>query len=557
MADPLETILRQCAESAPHPWYPSGYAQANGLNRDDLDPHLDQLRMAGLIQLTDWVQGRGQGYALTPQGQRVMQSPRELARVRAGGLDHPSYAPQEPPKGTGQRMTPFERGEQIRAAFLNPSPPLVSYALILINVAWFLWGISIALEHGDKLNEFLYGSTKQVLQQTGALSGEYLIQGGWNWSRLITCCFVHIGLLHLGVNMYSLWVVGPFFEQLWGRMHFLVLYLIAGLGGSCAMVINDPHILGAGASGALWGILAAYAVWVVLNRRYLPGPMASQMLRQVIIVFVINVAITYGVPNISAAAHFGGGAIGAVTALLLHAHRYGGALLRRLALLGVVAIPVLCVTAVVEAQRLDPRWQAAIIAEVSSSTRQQAREILDQQVQPLLRQKPKAYSLEEVTDAVAGLVKAQGVSAKGISRLRQAGPFQQKELEAKRQGLIQDLENAASNYAVAELEEFILPFIADASRRTTFTYDRQWKVLQSKKKAGELTPEEVEERIAPCRKAREETEASVALLRRAGPFPEQRIERARLRALHEDEEAIQGWKATEQRWREMANKPTP
>ena len=126
------------------------------------------------------------------------------------------------------------------------------------------------------------------------------------------------------------------------------------------MVINNPLApWGAGASGALWGILAAHAVWILANRRYLPGPMASQMLRQVIIVLVINIGITFGVPNISAAAHFGGGAIGAVTALLLHYHRYGGFVQRVLALLGLIGIPILCVAAVAEAERVDPRWQTA------------------------------------------------------------------------------------------------------------------------------------------------------------------------------------------------------
>src|SRR5438876_12255099 len=139
MSDPLETILLQCAGAAPGPWYPSGYAQANGMKRDDLDPFLDQLRMAGLIHLTDWVQGQGQGYALTPEGERVLQSPRELARIRGGKIPILSQAPPESHYPADQRMTEFDRGEQIRAAFLYPSPPLVSYALILINIAWFLW----------------------------------------------------------------------------------------------------------------------------------------------------------------------------------------------------------------------------------------------------------------------------------------------------------------------------------------------------------------------------------------------------------------------------------
>jgi membrane associated rhomboid family serine protease len=548
MVDPLETILRECAQAAPEPWYPSGYAQANGMRRDDLDPHLDQLRMAGLIQLTDWVQGRGQGYALTPGGRRVLESPRELARVRAGILDHSGFALQEPPKRTQQRMTAFERSEEIRAAFLYPSTPVVSYGLILINIAWFLWGISIALQHGEHLNQFLYGSTDQVLRQTGALSGYYLVQSWWGWGRLITCCFVHIGLLHLGVNMYSLWVVGPFFEQLWGRMRFLVLYLIAGLGGSCAMVINNPHILGAGASGALWGIFAAYAVWVILNRRYLPGPMASRMLRQVIIVFAINVAITYGVPNISAAAHFGGGAVGAITALLLHWQRYGLGLLRRLALLGLIAVPVMSIAAVAEAQDLDPRWQEAKIAFIA----RQAQQILDADAQPFLGRKLKVHSLKEVKNSISHLETARTAFVDFAKQLQRIGTIRSKEVEEKRQELIQELKRDSSVCAVAQLDNYIGPYIADARRLAQLTYDRQWKILQERQAGGNLTPEEVERIIAPCREAREDMEAGVALLSRAGPYPEDRIEKRKRIALHLEEARLQGWKDTEQRWRDKA-----
>src|SRR5712692_1490255 len=138
MLDPLETILRQCAQAAPDPWYPSGYAQANGMKRDDLDPHLDQLRMAGLIHLTDWVQGQGQGYALTPDGEYVLHNPRELAKLRDGKLNHAREALQEPPGTPDRGTTAFERGEEIRAAFLYPSPPVISLTLIFLNVAWFV-----------------------------------------------------------------------------------------------------------------------------------------------------------------------------------------------------------------------------------------------------------------------------------------------------------------------------------------------------------------------------------------------------------------------------------
>src|SRR5437879_4299129 len=76
--DLLEMALREIAAARTEPWYPSVYCQATGVSRDALDRCLDQLRLAGLVRLTDWEQGRGQGYALTPEGQVVLDNPRLL-----------------------------------------------------------------------------------------------------------------------------------------------------------------------------------------------------------------------------------------------------------------------------------------------------------------------------------------------------------------------------------------------------------------------------------------------------------------------------------------------
>src|SRR4051794_14204257 len=89
---PLDEILRLCAAAAPQPWYPSPHAQAAGIPRDNLDAPLEKLRMSGLIRLTDWVQGRGQGYVLTPEGEQVVRDPRHMAQIRAGQVPRPQPA---------------------------------------------------------------------------------------------------------------------------------------------------------------------------------------------------------------------------------------------------------------------------------------------------------------------------------------------------------------------------------------------------------------------------------------------------------------------------------
>ena len=82
--DPLEIILQQCASAAPDPWYPRTYAEITGVSRDSLDAPLEKLRLGGLVRLTEWVQGKGQGYALTPEGVHALRDPRSLDRVRDG-----------------------------------------------------------------------------------------------------------------------------------------------------------------------------------------------------------------------------------------------------------------------------------------------------------------------------------------------------------------------------------------------------------------------------------------------------------------------------------------
>jgi len=266
------------------------------------------------------------------------------------------------------------------------------------------------------------------------------------------------------VNMYSLWVVGPFFEQLWGRRRFLALYLIAGLGGSCAIVINNPLVTGAGASGALWGILAAHAVWILANRRYLPGPMASQMLRQVVIVLVINIGITFGVPNISAAAHFGGGAIGAVTAVLLHYHRYGGFGQRLLAVLGLIAVPILSVAAVAEAERVDPRWQivrAEHAAQQEIARANHALQILETEIRPVGKVYQEQYEAlrkldrdqltpEIIEQAVSRCREARHEFESALETLRGVGPFQDRKLERQRLRRLESFEETLQGWQRTE-----------------------------------------------------------------------------------------------------------
>jgi membrane associated rhomboid family serine protease len=439
--DTLETILRQCAAAAPHPWYPRGFAESNGVPPGALDAALDRLRLRGLVQLTEWEPGRGQGYALTPHGEHVLHHARLLAQLRSGNVPAaPPGAGGEPGRTKGPATT-YERGETIREALLAPGNPIVTKVLIGLNVLVFVAGLVLASQQNIPLSIFLYGSHPRILQETGALRVEDLAQGQW-W-RLMTACFVHIGLLHLGMNMYSLWVLGPLLEKMWGHVRFLAIYLIAGLGGSCAMaysLLGDPQVPGAGASGALWGLMTALVAWIILNRRFMPPALVSGWLRQIGWVFLLNVFISF-LPGISAAGHFGGGAAGLAAAVLLNFGRFAGGWRRWLALVGTALVPVLCVAALLRAQQNDPRWKRAeAVAEGErehkeitqfndqvlsrfKDLRKEALRAFEEQVAPVINQHPTRRDPAAVEKALTALAQGKGKLREAEALLAQAGSY--------------------------------------------------------------------------------------------------------------------------------------
>jgi membrane associated rhomboid family serine protease len=128
---------------------------------------------------------------------------------------------------------------------------------------------------------------------------------GGGWYRLITAMFIHYGVIHLAMNMWALWVLGRQLEAALGRARFLVLYLLAGIGGNVAAYLFSPQGFSAGASTAIFGLFAAYAIVV----RRLGGSLAG-----ILPVLAINLYITFAIPGISVAGHLGGLIAGAVVA---------------------------------------------------------------------------------------------------------------------------------------------------------------------------------------------------------------------------------------------------
>jgi rhomboid protease GluP len=147
------------------------------------------------------------------------------------------------------------------------------------------------------------GSTNtDVLVRLGA-KVTALIAAGEYW-RLFTSMFLHIGVMHLAFNGYALVVIGTELESILGWIRFLIVYLLSGLFGSLASYAFSPH-LSAGASGAVFGLIGALAVFFALYRREL-GSFGRRRLGQIGFLIVINLFLGFTQQGIDNLAHLGG-----------------------------------------------------------------------------------------------------------------------------------------------------------------------------------------------------------------------------------------------------------
>jgi membrane associated rhomboid family serine protease len=156
--------------------------------------------------------------------------------------------------------------------------------------------------------------------------------------RFITAAFLHSpsSFLHIAFNMYALWLLGPYLEQLMGRLRFGALYLVAALGGSVGyLLLADPHSISwlrptVGASGAVFGLFGAI---VVVHRRL------GRQLGQMVVIIAINGVIGFLVPGIAWQAHLGGLLTGAaVAAVLAYAPRDRRDVVQAVGIAGVLAV---------------------------------------------------------------------------------------------------------------------------------------------------------------------------------------------------------------------------
>lgn len=170
----------------------------------------------------------------------------------------------------------------------KPKKIIVTKILIIINIIMYI--LSLVIGDNFSYNLILLGANNRGL----VLSGEFY--------RLITCAFLHGSLLHLVVNMYSLWIIGSQVETYIGKLKYLIIYLLSAIMGSLFSIVFLENSLSVGASGAIFGLMGALLYFGYHYRLYLSNTLTSQLIP----IIIFNLFLGFISSSIDNGAHIGG-----------------------------------------------------------------------------------------------------------------------------------------------------------------------------------------------------------------------------------------------------------
>jgi membrane associated rhomboid family serine protease len=239
--------------------------------------------------------------------------PYQQTRTLSEDIPAPPPAYTRRPPAPMRRPAGWWRRRFIRArfAFSQFTAPVTTF-LIAVNVA-------IYLVMGVLSRNFL-SINPDVLIQYGA-QVNLLISEGQYW-RLFTTMFLHLSIMHIGLNMLSLYFVGRPVERIYGSGKYILLYLVSGLVGSLAVFFfAGPVSAAVGASGAIFGIFGAFGSYFWLNRHSY-GPAGRAILSQWFFWLVLNLVFDFTFPDISYQAHIGGLITGLILGALLAGNHF-------------------------------------------------------------------------------------------------------------------------------------------------------------------------------------------------------------------------------------------
>lgn len=183
-----------------------------------------------------------------------------------------------------------ESKSKIAEKIFSFKKPIVTYSLIFICILVFILMYVLGNGSTDNYTLLVFGANVDTLTKNG------------DYYRLFTSMFLHIGILHLLCNMYSLYIIGKEVENVFGKVKYLIIYLLSGIAGSILSLAFNHNTICAGASGAIFGLLGALLYFGYYYRTYL----GATLTRTIIPVIVLNLIIGFTSSGIDNAAHIGG-----------------------------------------------------------------------------------------------------------------------------------------------------------------------------------------------------------------------------------------------------------
>ncbi len=178
-----------------------------------------------------------------------------------------------------------------------------------IIVMWCITAYQVALAAGahtigDILaNVFSNSQNGDVLVAYGAKYNDAIV-GGQYW-RFITPIFLHANILHVSLNLLNLVILGIFVERIFGHLRFLLIYLVTGVISVIASFYFAPQEISVGASGAIFGLVGAYSVFVLVHRKAFRRS-GIPALAWLVFIIGLNLGIGLVIPNVDNYAHIGG-----------------------------------------------------------------------------------------------------------------------------------------------------------------------------------------------------------------------------------------------------------
>ena len=201
-----------------------------------------------------------------------------------------------------------EKDNKLYEKTFKPKKIIITQLLILI--CFIIFGLEVII--GGP--ETIISIDPYVLLRLGGNLASKTIGANQIW-RLISCAFLHVSLIHLLLNMYSLNILGTQVETFLGKIKFTIIYLVSAITGSLlSCVLSSANVVSAGASGAIFGLMGSLLYFGLQYRTYLGASVRTQILPIIIINLGIGFMPGFGIDNF---AHIGGLVGGYLSTMIL------------------------------------------------------------------------------------------------------------------------------------------------------------------------------------------------------------------------------------------------